>query len=286
MSQYPYPTLYGSSASFQQSPYGTAMPPPGFASPPSAYMTTTTSYHAPLPFNPVVPPPVATAPRSSYRPASPTYATPTPTPNKTGVRRVRSDTLPSPSSFPSSAGSPAVAETRSPAQTHAYPHPHTGTPSPPTHVPTPTPSKNRPSSQRQAGTAPVTPRSPSGRYPGRSPQPTLGGSGPSGGGNAALTSSFEAPPGTYNHDNALLKPIVTAARKLVSRDKHRLTVHGFDLDLTYILDGRLIAMGIPGTRADKAWRNNADEVADFFRKFHAGQFQFYNLSGLDYDYAL
>jgi protein-tyrosine phosphatase len=88
-----------------------------------------------------------------------------------------------------------------------------------------------------------------------------------------------------SRDSSVLKPFVKKARKLVSGDKYRMRVDGFDLDLGYIIERRLIAMGIPGDKVDKVWRNNASEVADFFRRFHAAQFLIYNLSGLTYDYS-
>ena len=73
---------------------------------------------------------------------------------------------------------------------------------------------------------------------------------------------------------------VKGARRLVSRDKHRFCKDGFDLDLTYILDRRLIAMGIPACALDKTWRNDIGEVKAFFLRYHPDRFLIFDLSGL------
>jgi phosphatidylinositol-3,4,5-trisphosphate 3-phosphatase/dual-specificity protein phosphatase PTEN len=72
-------------------------------------------------------------------------------------------------------------------------------------------------------------------------------------------------------------------REAVSRDKLRFREEGFDLDLTYITN-QIIAMGIPGEKASRLWRNDIDEVARFLKMKHSGHFLIINLSGLTYDY--
>eukprot|EP00211_Chloroparvula_japonica_P019561 CAMPEP_0119146756 /NCGR_PEP_ID=MMETSP1310-20130426/39367_1 /TAXON_ID=464262 /ORGANISM="Genus nov. species nov., Strain RCC2339" /LENGTH=64 /DNA_ID=CAMNT_0007138669 /DNA_START=22 /DNA_END=216 /DNA_ORIENTATION=- len=57
--------------------------------------------------------------------------------------------------------------------------------------------------------------------------------------------------------------ITKKMRSMVSRDKNRLVFQDFDFDLTYITS-RIIAMGIPGDFIDKAWRNDAAALAEFF----------------------
>eukprot|EP01087_Luapelamoeba_hula_P006811 TRINITY_DN1690_c0_g1_i1.p1 TRINITY_DN1690_c0_g1~~TRINITY_DN1690_c0_g1_i1.p1 ORF type:complete len:621 (-),score=84.67 TRINITY_DN1690_c0_g1_i1:293-2155(-) len=73
-------------------------------------------------------------------------------------------------------------------------------------------------------------------------------------------------------------------RNAVSRDKFRFQDGEVDLDLTYITE-RIIAMGLPGSGVDQLWRNDIDQVARFFDKYHRGHFCIYNLSGEEYDYS-
>jgi phosphatidylinositol-3,4,5-trisphosphate 3-phosphatase/dual-specificity protein phosphatase PTEN len=73
-------------------------------------------------------------------------------------------------------------------------------------------------------------------------------------------------------------------RELVSRDKLRFREEGYDLDLTYITNN-VIAMGIPGEKTSKLWRNDINEVSRFLKTKHDNHFMIYNLSGLTYDYT-
>ena len=100
--------------------------------------------------------------------------------------------------------------------------------------------------------------------------------------------------------------MVNGIRQLISENKRRFQVDGFDLDLTYILDN-VIAMSFPskGTTAmyrfvhnmrDERYtnssvycRNNIDNVAKFFEEKYSDHenidYMIYNLcSEMDYDH--
>lgn len=68
----------------------------------------------------------------------------------------------------------------------------------------------------------------------------------------------------------------TSARAMVSTNKQRYTLHGFDLDLTYITD-RIIAMGLPSTKIEAVYRNPIGQVARFFNTIHQGHYMLVNL---------
>ena len=63
---------------------------------------------------------------------------------------------------------------------------------------------------------------------------------------------------------------------LVSKNKRRIIINGFDLDLTYITD-QIIAMGLPATGVSGIYRNPQGEVIRFLESFHGGAFRIYNL---------
>ncbi|KAG8460131.1 hypothetical protein KFE25_014276 [Diacronema lutheri] len=65
-------------------------------------------------------------------------------------------------------------------------------------------------------------------------------------------------------------------RNVVSGSKVRYTSGGYDLDLTYITD-RIIAMGLPATSIEQAWRNSISEVVRFLHDRHPGVHRVYNL---------
>eukprot|EP01130_Rhizamoeba_saxonica_P011481 TRINITY_DN4769_c0_g1_i3.p1 TRINITY_DN4769_c0_g1~~TRINITY_DN4769_c0_g1_i3.p1 ORF type:complete len:428 (+),score=81.50 TRINITY_DN4769_c0_g1_i3:631-1914(+) len=78
---------------------------------------------------------------------------------------------------------------------------------------------------------------------------------------------------------------VSKARETVSQDRYRFREGGFDLDLTYITP-TLIAMGAPSTGAEVAFRNDAEDVLRFFRRYHLDHFMIFNVNDVeDYDYA-
>jgi hypothetical protein len=62
--------------------------------------------------------------------------------------------------------------------------------------------------------------------------------------------------------------MASVARKLVSKKKKRYVQDGFDLDLAYIVDKRIMAMGIPSEGAEAAFRNPLPEVVRFLHHFH------------------
>jgi len=82
--------------------------------------------------------------------------------------------------------------------------------------------------------------------------------------------------------------MVNGIRQLISENKRRFQVDGFDLDLTYILDN-VIAMSFPSKGTTAMYRNNIDNVAKFFEEKYSDHenidYMIYNLcSEMDYDH--
>uniref|UniRef100_A0A7R9UGF2 Phosphatidylinositol-3,4,5-trisphosphate 3-phosphatase n=1 Tax=Pinguiococcus pyrenoidosus TaxID=172671 RepID=A0A7R9UGF2_9STRA len=77
---------------------------------------------------------------------------------------------------------------------------------------------------------------------------------------------------TAKHQHALTDRV----RGIVSREKRRFKAEGYDLDLSYITS-RIIAMGFPASDFESIYRNNAEDVYDFFEEHHAGRYKLYNL---------
>ena len=65
-------------------------------------------------------------------------------------------------------------------------------------------------------------------------------------------------------------------KSLVSQDKNRFCFDGFDLDLTYITP-RIIAMGLPSTSYEAIYRNDMNDVLNFFNERHPEHYKVYNL---------
>ena len=65
-------------------------------------------------------------------------------------------------------------------------------------------------------------------------------------------------------------------KSLVSQDKNRFCFDGFDLDLTYITP-RIIAMGLPSTSYEAFYRNDMNDVLNFFNERHPEHYKVYNL---------
>ena len=65
-------------------------------------------------------------------------------------------------------------------------------------------------------------------------------------------------------------------KSLVSQDKNRFCFDGFDLDLTYITK-RIIALGLPSTSYEALYRNDMNDVLNFFNERHPEHYKVYNL---------
>jgi len=75
-------------------------------------------------------------------------------------------------------------------------------------------------------------------------------------------------------------------RQKVSKNKRRYKKDGFDLDLTYILGKRVIAMGFPSESTEALYRNPLLEVQRFFETYHGDNYYLYNLcQEKDYDHS-
>lgn len=65
-------------------------------------------------------------------------------------------------------------------------------------------------------------------------------------------------------------------RKLVSTNKRRLAVEGYNLDLTYITN-RVIACGFPADGLEQMYRNRRSDIRNFLKERHGGMVKIYNL---------
>jgi phosphatidylinositol-3,4,5-trisphosphate 3-phosphatase/dual-specificity protein phosphatase PTEN len=65
-------------------------------------------------------------------------------------------------------------------------------------------------------------------------------------------------------------------KTLVSQDKNRFCLDGYDLDLTYITP-KIVAMGLPSTSLEALYRNNMSDVQNFFNERHHEHYKVYNL---------
>jgi len=63
---------------------------------------------------------------------------------------------------------------------------------------------------------------------------------------------------------------------LVSKQKKRFELDGYNLDLTYITE-KIIAMGFPAESIESIYRNSMSEVVRFFNYRHSGHYRIYNL---------
>lgn len=67
----------------------------------------------------------------------------------------------------------------------------------------------------------------------------------------------------------------TTARHIVGGNKRRFQQSGFDLDLVYVTE-QLIGMSVPAVGGMSMYRNPIDEVARFFKTYHAGAYMLFN----------
>lgn len=81
-------------------------------------------------------------------------------------------------------------------------------------------------------------------------------------------------------------PIAARLRQVVSQDRNRYKDEetGADMDLSYITS-TIIAMGLPASGLEAAWRNHIDDVARFLKTQHPDKFMIWNLSEKEYDYS-
>ncbi|EAL61009.1 phosphatase tensin type domain-containing protein [Dictyostelium discoideum AX4] len=66
-------------------------------------------------------------------------------------------------------------------------------------------------------------------------------------------------------------------RTIVSGRKKRFIQDGFNLDLSYITE-RILAMGYPADSIHKAFRNDINEVYNFFEKYHSAHWKILNVA--------
>jgi phosphatidylinositol-3,4,5-trisphosphate 3-phosphatase/dual-specificity protein phosphatase PTEN len=76
--------------------------------------------------------------------------------------------------------------------------------------------------------------------------------------------------------NFRIVSVQTRLKNLVSKEKRRFKDEKYDLDLTYI-NSRIIAMGFPASGSEATYRNDADDVYNFFEERHKDHYKFYNL---------
>ena len=65
-------------------------------------------------------------------------------------------------------------------------------------------------------------------------------------------------------------------KRLVSKNKIRFQNRDFDLDLSYITE-RVIAMGFPSYTCEKFYRNDINDIRNYFNTYHKGNVKIYNL---------
>lgn len=91
--------------------------------------------------------------------------------------------------------------------------------------------------------------------------------------------SVNIPTGDFRRPDEKMKRALfdVYVRGKVSKKKRRFLSGRFDLDLSYITP-RIIAMGIPASSWSSLFRNDQDDVIDFFEHFHKDHYQLYNLT--------
>jgi len=72
--------------------------------------------------------------------------------------------------------------------------------------------------------------------------------------------------------------MVSFIRKLVSGNRRRFKDDEHDLDLTYIIPGRIMAMSYPSSSLESFYRNPIEKVAAFLNQKHGNKYWIINTS--------
>lgn len=73
-------------------------------------------------------------------------------------------------------------------------------------------------------------------------------------------------------------------RTKISGTRRRFNEHGYNIDLSYIVENRVIVMSYPAANfKQKMYRNDAKQVKAYLDNFHPGKYWVYNLSEQTYE---
>ena len=75
-------------------------------------------------------------------------------------------------------------------------------------------------------------------------------------------------------------------RKQVSGKRNRYQEDGYNIDLSYICQNRIIVMSYPATGTKTIWRNDLNKVKEFLIEKHPDHYHVFNVSEKAYDWKL